>query len=665
MNTIDLTIQQSKYMFGTFGHVNNNTYKKININKLETVLLKGDNNIIINLKIDDSVPDDYIGIGQSLRSLCSYMLNSVNTFVYLSSIHEFPFPLEKITMSISPINTSETKEVDCEIVITQLKKAYINTSINLKNILGLGTFGIKLSIDKMTYYENDDITDRTNGYICGTTEFDFIKIGNIKLINKKSSTNNQIFNNNFNFKELDIGGLDNELTTILRRVFISRMLPLDIVTKLNISHVKGLILYGPPGTGKTLIARKLSKCLKAKSIQIINGPELLSKFIGETEKNIRELFAEAESDMKSGEEGLHVIVFDEFDSVAVKRGSVDGISGDMNNKIVTQLLSKIDGVDALNNILLIGMTNRLDMLDSAILRPGRFEIHVEINLPSETGRKEILQIHTKQLYIEKCIDEDVDLDVIATNTKNYTGAELEGLVKDARSYAINEIVDIKNLGKKIEIDNISVTMEHFRQAVEKYVPKFGTSTDNIDYYLQNGIQDYSEDFVEIKESLTQFIDKFKFNKSKMLSSIGIYGLTGSGKTAFSVWLGKYSTFPYIKIISNNDIAGYSESNKNAYIKDIFEQSYLSENSVIVLDSIDTLIEFHRDEITGTLRFMNSVYSLLRTYIRKIPTKRNHKLLVIINTEEMSGIEFNKYLDINIEMPGIERDGDMIPIKNIY
>lgn len=665
MHNYKLIVSGSKISFSSWGHVNEKTYNMINTNNLDLVILKADNNVLINIKIDNSLDDDIISLSMHTRKLCNYCLESINDFEYIANYSDFPFPLEKIVFTISPFNTDKIKEVDCEQLIEGLKKIISKSSFNIQQILVIKLFDIKLTINKFIFYEDEKIVERDNGFICATTEFDFIKTSGIKLKNKISTTNNQIFNTNFDFKELDIGGMDKELTEILRRVFISRILPLDIVQKLNVQHVKGLIMYGPPGTGKTLIARQLSKCLKAKSIKIINGPELLSKYIGESEERIRELFAEAESDQQSNEEGLHVIIFDEFDSVAVKRGSISGTGGDVNNKIVTQLLSKIDGVDSLNNILLIGMTNRIELLDPAILRPGRFEVHVEISLPDEEGRNQILSIHTKQLYKEKCINDDVNLKELASLTKNYTGAELEGIVKEARSYAINELVDLKNLNKKIEIEKIQVNREHFIKAIEGYKPKFGSSNDNLDYYLQNGIIDYNEDFVMIKNNILEFIDKFKNNNIKSLATIGIFGEAGSGKTAFSTWLAKNTNFPFIKIISNNEIAGYSESAKNDYIKDIFEQAYLSELSVIVIDSLDTLIEYYRDEITGTLRFMNSVYNVIKTLIKRNPTKKNHRLLILLNTEEMNGFDFTKYLNINVKMPSIEKDGMNIPIKDMY
>eukprot|EP01041_Mallomonas_annulata_P008356 gene8356-17215_t len=164
--------------------------------------------------------------------------------------------------------------------------------------------------------------------------------------NSGPARNDSLFKKEFNFEQMGIGGLGKEFQTIFRRAFASRIFP-GVVKQLGINHVRGMLLFGPPGCGKTLIARQIGKILNAREPKIINGPEVLDKYVGGSEEKIRELFADAEKE---------------------------------------QLLSKIDGVDSLNNILIIGMTNRKDMIDEAILRPGRLEMHVEIGLPDEAGR---------------------------------------------------------------------------------------------------------------------------------------------------------------------------------------------------------------------------------------------------------------------------------------
>ncbi|KAI5152143.1 vesicle-fusing ATPase, partial [Enteropsectra breve] len=210
-------------------------------------------------------------------------------------------------------------------------------------------------------------------------------------------TNSHGIRKSLSFEELGIGGLKKEFEQMFRRAFVQRLFDSEFVSKFGVSNVKGIMLYGPPGTGKTLIARKLGSLLNARPPQIVNGPEILNRYVGQSEENIRRLFAAAEEEYKlKGEKSqLHIIIFDEIDAICKKRGSSGGAG--VGDQVVNQLLSKIDGVEALNNILVIGMTNRLDLIDEALLRPGRFEIHLEISLPDEEARREIFAIHTKTM----------------------------------------------------------------------------------------------------------------------------------------------------------------------------------------------------------------------------------------------------------------------------
>jgi vesicle-fusing ATPase len=171
-----------------------------------------------------------------------------------------------------------------------------------------------------------------------------------------------------------------------------------------------MLLYGPPGCGKTLIARQIGKALNAREPKVINGPEILNKYVGQSEENIRLLFKEAEEEQEAAGDAseLHIIIFDEIDAICKSRGSSRDGTG-VHDSVVNQLLSKIEGVKPLNNILLIGMTNRRYMLEDALLRPGRLEVHVEIGLPDEAGRVQILNIHTNKMRKHGFLGEDVDV----------------------------------------------------------------------------------------------------------------------------------------------------------------------------------------------------------------------------------------------------------------
>ena len=175
----------------------------------------------------------------------------------------------------------------------------------------------------------------------------------------------------FDFNNLGIGGLDTEFKEIFRRTFATRLFPPKVIQSLGINHVRGMLLFGPPGCGKTLMARKIGGMLNGPEPKIVNGPEILNKFVGASEENIRNLFADAENDYKAnGDKAeLHVIIFDEIDAICKQRSGSSAPGS--HDSIVNQLLTKIDGVDSLNNILLIGMTNRKELLDDALLRPGR------------------------------------------------------------------------------------------------------------------------------------------------------------------------------------------------------------------------------------------------------------------------------------------------------
>lgn len=236
------------------------------------------------------------------------------------------------------------------------------------------------------------------GVLLDKTELRFSRAPDslIKLSGEHEINTNAIIQPDFKFEDMGIGGLDKEFWTIFRRAFSSRIYPQDLVQKLGIRHVKGLILYGPPGTGKTLMARQIAKMLHAREPKIVNGPEILNKYVGQSEENIRALFRDAELEYKSKGDNsqLHIIIFDELDAICKQRGARQDNTG-VGDSVVNQLLAKMDGVEQLNNILVIGMTNRLDMLDEALLRPGRFEVQLEISLPDQQGRHQILKIHTK------------------------------------------------------------------------------------------------------------------------------------------------------------------------------------------------------------------------------------------------------------------------------
>ncbi|CAH2045375.1 unnamed protein product [Thlaspi arvense] len=454
----------------------------------------------------------------------------------------------------------------------------------------------------------------------------------IKIINQKDAATSKIFKEKeFNLQSLGIGGLKAEFVDIFRRAFASRIFPPRIRNRLGGKHVKGMLLYGPPGTGKTLMARQIGKMLNGKEPKIVNGPEVLSKFVGETEKNVRDLFADAENDQRTlGDASeLHVIIFDEIDAICKARGSSRDGTG-VHDSLVNQLLTKIDGVEALDNILLIGMTNRKDMIDEALLRPGRLEVHIEIGLPDDAGRLEILQIHTKMMKENSFLAPDVNLQELAARTKNYSGAELEGIVKSAISFALNKHLSMEDLSKPVDEENIKVTMEDFLQGLSEVKPAFGASPKDLELSRPKGFVDCGDRERLIYERVMYLVEQVKVNERGPPVTCLLEGPSGSGKTALAATIGIDSEFPYVKIVSAVTMNGLHESKKCAHITKVFEDAYKSPHSIVILDKIERLLDY--TEIGP--RFSNEITHTLLNFLEQSPPEGN-KLLVLGTTSNVT------------------------------
>lgn len=486
-------------------------------------------------------------------------------------------------------------------------------------------------------------TDATaRGILTRHTQFNFYKDArtgvNLKPSNRRPAAN-AIIQPDFKFENMGIGGLDTEFSTIFRRAFASRIFPPGLVDKLGIQHVKGMLLYGPPGTGKTLIARQIGKMLNAKEPKIINGPEVLNKYVGQSEENIRKLFGDAEKEYKEkgDESALHIIIFDELDAVCKQRGSTGGGTG-VGDSVVNQLLSKLDGVDQLNNILLIGMTNRLDLIDDALMRPGRLEVHVEISLPDEQGRSQILGIHTQKMRTNNVMDKDVDLYELATLTKNFSGAEIAGLVKSASSFAFSRHVKVGTMaGVSDDVVNMKVNRADFLHALDEVKPAFGVSEEELSSRIQYGIMHYSPTIDEILKEGQLFVQQVGGAQATPLFSVLLHGPTASGKTALAARIAIDSGFPFIKLISPEDMVGFGEMAKIQHISKIFNDAYKSRTSVVVVDNIERIIDW----VPIGPRFSNAVLQTLMVFLQKQPTM-GRRLLILATTTSRAVL---KQLDV--------------------
>lgn len=480
---------------------------------------------------------------------------------------------------------------------------------------------------------------------------------NLKLTGSASGKANRLVDANFDFESLGIGGLDHSFRTIFRSAFASRMIPPAVLKRMGQTHIKGMLLYGPPGCGKTLIARQLGKALHAHPPKIVNGPEILNKYVGASEENVRALFADAEKEQeeKGDDSELHIIILDEMDAILKTRGTSGGGTG-VGDQVVNQFLTKIDGVDALNNVLLIGMTNRKDMIDPAILRPGRLELHVEIGLPDENGRLQQLRIHTKGMTDNGMLGADVDLDVLAARTKNYTGAEMKGLVTKAQSFFNERYVDLSDPSKVINFDGAQVTMEDFFLALAEMRPAFGVKEEELDQLCQYGIIPFSHQFTVVQDTISRLCQQVLKSDRTQMASVLLKGPPGCGKSALAASVARAAGFPYVKRISGSSLVNErGDDAKASAISAIFQEAYKSPASLLIIDDIERALDF----VSVGPRFSNPVLQTLLVLVKELPPK-GHRLLIMGTTSQGDGLEqldLTQAFNLTLDVPMLVKEED--------
>ncbi|MFB6167616.1 MAG: AAA family ATPase, partial [Haloferacaceae archaeon] len=260
----------------------------------------------------------------------------------------------------------------------------------------------------------------------------------------------------------DVGGLE-EATARLREAIEWPLVHADAYERVALDPAKGVLLHGPPGTGKTLLAKAVANEADANFVSV-KGPELFDKYVGESEKGVRETFATARENAPT------VVFFDEIDAIATERGRGAGDSN-VGERVVSQLLTELDGLEELEDVVVVAATNRPDLIDSALLRPGRLDRHVAVTEPDEDARREILQIHTR----DRPLADDVDLDDLAARTEGYVGADLAALCREAAQIAVRDHVDAAEAGEASAVDDLVLTADHFERALIEVDPEERTT----------------------------------------------------------------------------------------------------------------------------------------------------------------------------------------------
>jgi transitional endoplasmic reticulum ATPase len=379
----------------------------------------------------------------------------------------------------------------------------------------------------------------------------------------------------------DIGGLKPVITKVREMIELPLKHP-ELFDRLGIDPPKGVLLHGPPGTGKTMLAKAVANESDAYFISI-NGPEIMSKYYGESEKALRDLFEEAEKNTPA------IIFLDELDSIAPKRGDV---TGEVERRVVAQLLSLMDGLKERKNVIVIGSTNRPEALDMALRRPGRFDREIELGVPDMEGRMEIFQIHTRGMPLH----EDVILEEFAKRTYGFVGADISAVGREAAMNALRRILpqidlDEPTIPKEI-LDRLIVQRDDFEAALREVQPsamrEILVEVPNVNWEDIGGLESVKQLLVEAVEWPLKNADSFRRLCIEAPKGILLYGPPGTGKTMLAKAVANESEANFITVKGSALLSKwYGESEKR--VEEIFRKARQVAPSIIFLDELDALV----------------------------------------------------------------------------
>ncbi|MFC7230993.1 AAA family ATPase [Saliphagus sp. GCM10025308] len=378
----------------------------------------------------------------------------------------------------------------------------------------------------------------------------------------------------------DIGGLDEELEQVREMIELPISEP-ELFKRLGVEPPSGVLLYGPPGTGKTLIARAVANEVEANFVTI-SGPEIMSKYKGESEEQLRRTFQEARENAPT------IIFFDEIDSIAGTRDD----DGDAENRIVGQLLTLMDGLDARGEVIVIGATNRVDSIDPALRRGGRFDREIQIGVPDMVGRREILEVHTRGMPLA----EDVNVDKIASRTHGFVGADLDSVVTEAAMAAIRRRPTDAD-DRAAWSANPTVTRADFDTALAAVEPsamrEYVAESPNTDFADVGGLEDAKQVLRESVEWPLTYERLFDRTNTDPPSGVLLYGPPGTGKTLLARALAGETDVNFVRVDGPEIVDRYVGESEKA-IRKVFERARQSAPSIVFFDEIDA-IAANRDD----------------------------------------------------------------------
>ncbi len=377
----------------------------------------------------------------------------------------------------------------------------------------------------------------------------------------------------------DIGGLKREIGMIREMIELPLRHP-ELFERLGIEPPKGVLLHGPPGTGKTLIAKAVANETDA-NFYSISGPEIMSKYYGESERHLREIFEEAEKSAPS------IIFIDELDSIAPKRGET---TGEVERRVVAQLLSLMDGLESRGQLVVIGATNRPNALDEALRRGGRFDREIEIGIPDRNGRDEILQVHTRGMPLA----EDVNIKDFANLTHGFVGADLYTLCKEAAMHAIRKILPEIDMEKEIPpevMEKLEVTKEDFSEALKNTEPsalrEVFVEVPNVKWDDIGGLERAKQDLQEVVEWPLKYPDAFSQLNTTPPKGMLLFGPPGTGKTMLVKAVANESEANFISIKGPELLSKWVGESERA-VREIFRKAKQAAPCIIFLDELDSI-----------------------------------------------------------------------------
>ncbi|MEM1575605.1 MAG: CDC48 family AAA ATPase [Nitrososphaerota archaeon] len=474
---------------------------------------------------------------------------------------------EAISVTLAPVNTSIKTDENLTRII---KSRLIDYPVIQKNIIPVLFFGNLFTFAVLQTKPSGvvKITPKTNIIIQS------------RVLQEKALKASVTYE--------DIGGLKEEIQRIREMIELPLRFP-EIFQKLGVEPPKGVLLYGPPGCGKTLLAKAVANESDANFI-LVNGPEIMSKYYGETEARFREIFKRAEENAPS------IIFIDEIDAIAPKRGEV---TGEVEKRVVAQLLALMDGLESRGQVIVIGATNRIEAIDPALRRPGRFDREIEIGIPSKNDRKEILQIHTRGMPLSS----DVNLDTLAEITKGYTGADLAALCREAAMKCIRRVLpnidySEENISPEL-LESLEVTMKDFLDAYKEITPtamrEVEVEVSNVRWEDIGGLEEVKQKLIEAIEWPLKYPEKFSRMGISPPKGVLLYGPPGCGKTLLAKAVANESDANFI-LVNGPEIFSKWVGESEKAIREIFRKARMAAPSIVFFDEIEAIAM--RKELLG-------------------------------------------------------------------